>query len=30
VIHVDVDSNMHLYVPGLEEFKKMHQEPEGE
>ena len=27
VIHVDVDPKMHLYAPGLEEFKAMHREP---
>jgi acetolactate synthase-1/2/3 large subunit len=27
VIHVDVDPNMHLFAPGLQEFKAMHQEP---
>ncbi|MFZ1863923.1 MAG: thiamine pyrophosphate-binding protein [Polyangiales bacterium] len=27
VIHVDVDRNMHLFAPGLQEFKAMHQEP---
>ncbi|MGB5285601.1 MAG: thiamine pyrophosphate-dependent enzyme, partial [Polyangiales bacterium] len=27
VIHVDVDQNMHLFAPGLQEFKAMHQEP---
>lgn len=27
VIHVDVDPNMHLMAPGLQEFKDMHQEP---
>jgi len=29
VIHVDVDPNMHLFAPGLQEFKDMHQEPGG-
>ncbi|MCK5800458.1 MAG: thiamine pyrophosphate-binding protein [Deltaproteobacteria bacterium] len=28
VIHVDVDAKKHMFVPGLEEFKKMHQEPQ--
>jgi len=27
VVHVDVDQNMHLFAPGLQEFKAMHQEP---
>ncbi len=27
VVHVDVDPNMHLFAPGLQEFKAMHQEP---
>lgn len=27
VIHVDVDPNTHLFAPGLQEFKAMHQEP---
>jgi acetolactate synthase-1/2/3 large subunit len=27
VIHVDVDPMMHLWAPGLQEFKEMHQEP---
>ena len=27
VIHVDVDQNMHLFAPGLQEFKARHQEP---
>jgi acetolactate synthase-1/2/3 large subunit len=27
VVHVDVDRNMHLFAPGLQEFKAMHQEP---
>jgi thiamine pyrophosphate-dependent acetolactate synthase large subunit-like protein len=27
VVHVDVDPNMHLFAPGLQEFKMMHQEP---
>ncbi len=27
VIHVDVDPNLHLMAPGLQEFKDMHQEP---
>ncbi len=29
VIHVDVDPNIHLFAPGLQEFKDMHQEPGG-
>ena len=29
VIHVDVDAGMHLFAPGLQEFKLMHQEPAG-
>jgi acetolactate synthase-1/2/3 large subunit len=29
VVHVDVDPNMHLFAPGLQEFKAMHQEPGG-
>ncbi len=29
VIHVDVDPSMHLFAPGLQEFKAMHQEPGG-
>lgn len=29
VIHVDVDSEKHLWAPGLMHFKKMHQEPKG-
>ncbi|OIP42092.1 MAG: thiamine pyrophosphate-binding protein [Deltaproteobacteria bacterium CG2_30_63_29] len=29
VIHVDVDPGMHLFAPGLQEFKAMHQEPAG-
>ena len=27
VVHVDVDPNIHLLAPGLQEFKAMHQEP---
>jgi acetolactate synthase-1/2/3 large subunit len=27
VVHVDVDANMHLFAPGLQAFKAMHQEP---
>jgi len=27
VVHVDVDPNMHLFAPGLQAFKAMHQEP---
>lgn len=27
VVHVDVDPVAHLWAPGLEVFKKMHQEP---
>ena len=29
VLHVDVDPMMHLFAPGLETFKTMHQEPAG-
>jgi len=29
VIHVDVDSDKHLWAPGLMHFKTMHQEPKG-
>lgn len=29
VVHVDVDPSMHLFAPGLQEFKGMHQEPSG-
>ena len=29
VIHVDVNANLHLLAPGLQEFKDMHQEPGG-
>lgn len=29
VIQVDVDPAMHLFAPGLQQFKAMHQEPEG-
>ncbi len=29
VVHVDVDAGMHLFAPGLQEFKAMHQEPAG-
>ena len=27
VVHVEVDKNMHLFAPGLQSFKAMHQEP---
>jgi acetolactate synthase-1/2/3 large subunit len=27
IVHVDVDPNIHLLAPGLQEFKAMHQEP---
>jgi acetolactate synthase-1/2/3 large subunit len=27
VVHVDVDPNMHLFAPGLNDLKAMHQEP---
>jgi acetolactate synthase-1/2/3 large subunit len=27
VLHVDVEPTMHLFAPGLQEFKAMHQEP---
>lgn len=29
VVHVKVDNNEHLWAPGLQAFKKMHQEPKG-
>jgi acetolactate synthase I/II/III large subunit len=29
VVHVDVDRDEHLWAPGLRNFKKMHEEPEG-
>ena len=29
VIHVDVESTAHLFAPGLQHFKDMHQEPAG-
>jgi acetolactate synthase-1/2/3 large subunit len=29
VVHVDVDPMQHLFAPGLQEFKAMHQEPAG-
>jgi len=29
VVHVDVDPMMHLFAPGLQVFKEMHQEPTG-
>jgi len=29
VVHVDVDPVAHLWVPGLDVFKKMHLEPEA-
>ena len=29
VIHVDVDPMAHLFAPGLQAFKEMHQEPQG-
>jgi len=29
VVHVDVDPMMHLFAPGLQLFKDMHQEPTG-
>lgn len=29
VIHVDVDPGLHLFAPGLQTFKDMHQEPAG-
>jgi len=29
VVHVDVDPMQHLFAPGLQEFKAMHQEPTG-
>ncbi|MBE7483710.1 MAG: thiamine pyrophosphate-binding protein [Polyangiaceae bacterium] len=30
VVHVDVDPMLHLWAPGLQLFKDMHQEPAGE
>jgi len=27
-VHVDVDPMAHLFAPGLQAFKEMHQEPE--
>jgi acetolactate synthase-1/2/3 large subunit len=30
VIHVDVEPTAHLFAPGLQHFKDMHQEPAGE
>lgn len=30
VIHVDVDPTAHMFAPGLQHFKDMHQEPAGE
>lgn len=30
VIHVDVEPTAHLFAPGLQYFKEMHQEPAGE
>jgi acetolactate synthase-1/2/3 large subunit len=30
VLHVDVDPAAHLFAPGLQYFKEMHQEPAGE
>jgi acetolactate synthase-1/2/3 large subunit len=30
VIHVDVDPTAHMFAPGLQYFKDMHQEPAGE
>jgi acetolactate synthase-1/2/3 large subunit len=30
VVHVDVDATAHLFAPGLQYFKDMHQEPPGE
>jgi acetolactate synthase-1/2/3 large subunit len=30
VVHVDVDPTAHLFAPGLQYFKDMHQEPAGE
>lgn len=30
VVHVDVDPTAHLFAPGLQAFKDMHQEPAGE
>ncbi len=29
VVHVDVDPMLHLWAPGLQTFKEMHQEPAG-
>lgn len=29
VVHVDVDNVEHMWAPGLQAFKKMHQEPKG-
>jgi acetolactate synthase-1/2/3 large subunit len=29
VVHVDVDPTAHLFAPGLQYFKDMHQEPAG-
>jgi len=29
VVHVDVDNVAHMWAPGLQSFKKMHQEPKG-
>ena len=29
VVHVDVDPMLHLWAPGLQAFKDMHQEPAG-
>ncbi len=29
VVHVDVDPMLHLWAPGLQAFKEMHQEPAG-
>ena len=29
VVHVDVDPMLHLWAPGLQLFKDMHQEPTG-
>jgi len=29
VIHVDVDPMQHMFAPGLQDFKEMHQEPQG-
>ncbi|MFN2376166.1 MAG: thiamine pyrophosphate-dependent enzyme, partial [Candidatus Binatia bacterium] len=30
VLHVDVEPTAHLFAPGLQSFKEMHQEPAGE